>query len=183
MSTRITEMFEGVDKLDKKSVSFLLKAIESNNLPGFDYLEFKQALNGLRKMNMDDDTAMRSAFTTGTTVGLTKSKLIASAEHYRKVLMQEKGQFDNALKNQMAQKVHGKKEEKIKLSTRISEYQAKIKQLENEILKYQEKLEKADSEIEVAKGKIEETKHKFESTFADFINQIDRDIEKLKIVL
>ena len=162
---------------------FLLKAIENSNLPGFDYLEFKQALSGLRKMNMDEDTAMRSAFTTGTTVGLTKSKLIASAEHYRKVLMDEKGQFDHALQNQMAQKVHGKKEEKSKLTARIAEYQAKIKQLENEILKYQEKLDKADSEIAAARDKIEDTKNKFESTFSDFISQIDRDIEKLKVVL
>ena len=77
MSERILEIFSGIDKLDKKSVAFLLKAIKENNLPGFDYLEFKQSLNGLKKMDMDETTAIKSAFTTGSTVGLTKSKLIS----------------------------------------------------------------------------------------------------------
>ena len=40
MARSIAEMFADVDKLDKKSVAFLLKAIEENNLPGFDYLEY-----------------------------------------------------------------------------------------------------------------------------------------------
>ena len=183
MSAKMAKMFEGLDQLDKKSVSFLLKAIEENNLPGFDYLEFKLALNGLKEMNMDATTAIKSAFTTGSTVGLTKSKLINSAEHYKKVLMQEKQQFDNALQNQMAQRVHGKKEQKEKLTNKIRSYKAKIAELEAEILKYQDKLNNADNEINAAKSKIEDTQEKFENTFRDFVSQIDGDIQKLKDVL
>ncbi len=183
MSAKIRKMFNDLDRLDKKSVSFLLKAIEENNLPGFDYLEFKQALNSLKEMNMDSTTAIKSAFTTGSTVGLTKSKLINSAEHYKKVLMQEKSQFDTALKNQMAQRVHGKKEQKEKLTTKIGTYKAKIAELEAEILKYQDKLNNADSEIRAAKAKIEDTRDKFENTFQDFMTQIDEDIQTLKDVL
>ena len=179
----MSEMFEGADKLDKKSVSFLLKAIQENNLPGFDYLEFKQAMNGLKAMDMDATTAIKSAYTTGSTVGLTKSKLIASAEHYKKVLMQEKSQFDTALKNQMAQRVHGKKKEKETLTAKIQTYRAKITELENEILKFQDKLDKADSEINSAKLKIEDTKDKFEATYRNFVDQIDGDIKLLKEIL
>ena len=183
MSAKLANMFGGLDNLDKKSVSFLLKAIEENNIPGFDYLEFKLALNGLKAMDMDDTTAIKSAFTTGSTVGLTKSKLINSAEHYKKVLMQEKSQFDTALKNQMSQRVHGKKEQKEKLTTKIEAYRAKITELEAEILKYQDKLNNADSEINAAREKIEDTRDKFEKTFEDFMDQIDRDIMTLKDVL
>ena len=183
MSTKISAIFEGAGKLDQKSVSFLLKAIEQNNLPGFDYLEFKQALQGLKAMNMDATTAIKSAYTTGSTVGLTKSKLISSAEHYKKVLMQEKSQFDTALQNQMSQRVHGKKEQKETLTKKIATYRAKITELENEILKYQDKLNKADGEINDARASIEDTKDKFENTFNDFLSQIDRDIQTLKEVL
>ena len=183
MSIKITKLFAGSDGLDKKSVTFLLKAIEENNLPGFDYLEFKMALNGLKEMDMDDTTAVKSAFTTGKTVGLTKSKLITTAEHYRKVLMQEKTQFDTALKNQMDQRVHGKKEQKEKLNHKIKAYRDKIAELEAEIMKYQDKLNNADNEINAAKAKIEETRDKFENTFTDFVGQIDRDINMLKEIL
>ncbi|NND04809.1 MAG: hypothetical protein HKN87_00395 [Saprospiraceae bacterium] len=183
MSERTLEIFAGLDQLDKKSVSFLLKAIKENNLPGFDYLEFKQSLNGLQKMDMDETTAIKSAFTTGSTVGLTKSKLISSAEHYRSVIEKEKGQFDHALKKQMSQRVHGKKEEKEKLTHTIQSYQQKIKTLETEILKHKEKLDRADSEINAAKAKIEETRDKFEDTVKSLLGQIDGDIHKLKEVL
>ncbi len=183
MSIKVSEMFEGLDRLDQKSVSFLLKAIKENNLPGFDYLEFKQSLQALKAMNIDITTAIKSAFTTGSTVGLTKSKLIASAEHYKKVLLKEKQQFDTALQKQMTQRVHGKKEEKESLTKRIASYRAKISELENEIISYQEKLAKADGEIKSAKGKIEQTKNKFENTFDDFMGQIDHDIELLKDIL
>ena len=183
MSANLIKMFDDLDQHDKKSVSFLLKAIEENNLPGFDYLEFKLALVGLREMNMDSTTAIKSAFTTGSTVGLSKSKLIASAEHYKKVLMQEKSQFDNALQNQMTQRVHGKKAQKEKLTGKIETYKAKIAELEAEILKYQDKLNSADSEINAARAKIEDTRDKFEKTFSHFTGQIDQDIARLKDIL
>ncbi|MDH3246023.1 MAG: hypothetical protein OEM26_15490 [Saprospiraceae bacterium] len=183
MSKKINSAFEDLEKLDKKSVEFLIKAITENNLPGFDYLEFKQSFQALKQMDMTEKTAMKSAYTTGSTVGLTKSKLISSAEHYKKVLFTEKQQFDTALQKQIAQRVHGKKEEKETLTKKIATYQAKIQELETEILKYQEKLTKADSEIEAAKSKIEETRDKFEKTFDALLGQIDQDVALIKEIL
>ncbi|MCB0666578.1 MAG: hypothetical protein KDC80_12170 [Saprospiraceae bacterium] len=183
MARSIAEMFADVDKLDKKSVAFLLKAIEENNLPGFDYLEFKQALKGLMSMNMDQHTAIRSAFTTGTTVGLTKEKLISSAEHYRQVLLKEKSQFDAALQKQMTQRVDGKRNEKSTLANKIQAYKQKIQDIEAEINKLQDRLDKADSEIAAAEEKIHETKDKFETTFQSFVKEIEKDLDTLNTVL
>ena len=183
MARSISEMFSNVESLDKKSVAFLLKAIEESNLPGFDYLEFKQSLKALQKMDMDETIAIKSAFTTGNTVGLTKAKLISSAEHYRQVLMKEKNQFDAALQKQMAQRVDGKKSEKEALTKKMETYRNKIKELQNEIVKIQEKFDKADSEIDAAQAKIIETKEKFESTYQSFVSEIERDLQRLNDVL
>lgn len=183
MVRSIAEMFEDVDKLDKKSVAFLVKAIEENNLPGFDYLEFKQSLKGLKRMNMDQETAIKSAFTTGSTVGLTKEKLISSAQHYRQVLLKEKSQFDAALQKQLAHRVEGKRTEKETLAQKIEVYRNKIKDLETEITKLLDKLGKADSEIEAAQEKIDDTKEKFETTFQNFVKEIERDVDTLNSVL
>lgn len=183
MARSIAEMFDNVEKHDKKSVAFLLKAIEENNLPGFDYLEFKQSMNGLRQMNMDETTAIKSAFTTGNTVGLTKSKLISSAEHYRQVLMKEKKQFDSALQKQTVERVDGRRSEKEGLAKKIQSYQAKISELQAEIVKIQSKLDKADGEIDKAQAKINDTKEKFESTYQSFVKEIERDVDLLNQVL
>ena len=45
-----------------KFVDNLLKAIEANNLEGFDYLEYKQSLRSLSSMDMDEATKFNSAF-------------------------------------------------------------------------------------------------------------------------
>ena len=176
-------IFNGLDELDKKSVSFLLKAIKENNLPGFDYIEFKQSLNALLAMDMDAYTAIKSAFTTASTMGLTKANLLGSAEHYIQILKSEKSQFDDALNKQMASKVDGKQEQKKVLSGKIEDYRQKIKQLEQEIAKYQEKLDNADEEIEAARTKIENTKVKFEETFEHMLSEIENDITTIKETL
>lgn len=177
------DLFDGTEGLDKKSVSFLVKALQENNLPGFDYLEFKQALRALQKMDMDKDIAIRSAYTTGNTMGLTKAKLISSAEHYKQVLDKEKKQFDNALHKQLEQRVHGKKSEKETLIAKISAYEVKISELQKEITKIKDKLSKADAQISEAQAKIDDTKNKFEATYQSFISEISTDIKTLKEIL
>ena len=48
--------------LDDKSIEFISKAIEKANLPGFDYLEFRMAVDNLKKMDLDEATSFKSAF-------------------------------------------------------------------------------------------------------------------------
>ena len=49
-------------KVSSKFMEILFKAMEDNNLDGFDYLEFKQSLKSLEKMPMDEQTRFKSAF-------------------------------------------------------------------------------------------------------------------------
>jgi hypothetical protein len=58
---------------------------------------------------MDQALAIKSAFTTGSTMGLNKENLLKSVDFYKQVIQKEKVQFDIALKNQREQKVDGRK--------------------------------------------------------------------------
>ena len=166
--------------LDQKSVDFLTKALEKSNLPGFDYIEFKQSLDALSKLNIEEETAFKSAFATASTVGLTKTKLLHTAEHYKKVLANEKVQFDSALHKQIEQKVAGKEGEVNKLKDQIVKHQEKIKQLQDQIAKFQKTIDGADAQIDAARKKIESTRDGFEHTHQSILNQIDVDIENIK---
>jgi septal ring factor EnvC (AmiA/AmiB activator) len=166
--------------LDDKSVDFLTKALEKNNLPGFDYIEFKQSLAALAAMNLDESTAMRSAFATASTVGLTKMKLLETAEHYKKVLKDEKAQFDGALQKQVSQRVAGKEKEVEKLKLQIQKHEEKIAQLREQISKFQSTIDGADAQIQEAKSKIEATAQSFEMTHQSILNQIEKDIENIQ---
>ena len=166
--------------LDQKSVDFLTKALEKSNLPGFDYIEFKQSLDALSKLNIEEEMAFKSAFATASTVGLTKTKLLETAEHYKKVLANEKAQFDSALHKQVQQKVAGKEGEVKKLKDQIVKHQEKIQQLQDQLAKFQKTIDGADAQIDAARKKIESTREGFERTHQSILNQIDKDIENIK---
>lgn len=169
--------------LDQKSVNFLTKALEKSNLPGFDYIEFKQSLEALAKMDFEEEMAFKSAFATASTVGLTKNKLIETAQHYKKVLENEKSQFDDALQHQVEQKIAGKQTEVEKLKEQINKYKEKITQLEGQIAKHQATIDGADAQIQEDRTKIEATRENFERTHQSILNQIEKDIENINTYL
>ncbi|MBR9920873.1 MAG: hypothetical protein GYB31_08535 [Bacteroidetes bacterium] len=179
MQKDLKSIFGNVTGLDEKSVDFLTRALTKNNLAGFDYLEFKQSLSALEAMNMDEETAFKSAFATAATVGLTKEKLLKTAKHYHEVLDVEKKQFDAALGKQLNQRVSSKKSEVEKLKVKIEEYKKKIAELEARIAKSQEVINNADSEVQSALKKIETTRENFEFTYQTLKNQIDKDIQNI----
>ena len=180
MQKDLQSIFGQVTGLDDKSIQFLTQALSKNNLPGFDYLEFKQSLSALAALNMDEVTAFKSAFATAATVGLTKDKLLKTARHYKNVLDQEKKQFDEALQKQMNQRVASKRSEVEKLKQQIVDNQAKIKDLQDKIAKAQSTIDHADENIQAALEKIETTQKNFEYTYQSIQNQIDQDIQSIE---
>ena len=179
MDKKLDALF-GVDHgLDDKSVKFLTTALERNNLPGFDYIEYKQSLAALSAMDMPEEMAFRSAFATAATVGLTKEKLLKTAKHYKKILDTEKKQFDAALQKQMKQRVGGKMTEAQKLKKQIELIKVKIAELEEKMKSSQKIIDNAAAEIQAAKDKIEGTRQNFETTLQSLMNAIDEDIENI----
>lgn len=180
MQKKLKAVFEKHTDLDSKSVDFLVNALEKSNLPGFDYLEFKQSTAALQAMQLDEVTAMRSAFATASTIGLTRDKLIETAAHYKGVLLAEKKQFDTALQKQMDQRVNGKVQEVEKLKKQIEDYKLKIKQLEEKIISSQAVIDRADEDVREAKSKIEATSANFEQALRVIFEDIEEDIQQFK---
>ncbi len=180
MQKELKNIFDQHGSNDGKSLDFLTKALEKNNVQGFDYLEYKLSLGKLSQMGVDQEIAFKSAFATATTVGLTKEKLVSSAQHYKQVLGQEKAQFDLALKNQMEKRVKSKKVEIEKLKKNIQDWKNQIEQLQNQIAKSQATIDSADQHIQAEMDKIELTKANFESTHTNVLQQIDSDLNNIQ---
>ncbi len=178
MASDLNQIFNIGGTVDQKSLEFLTKALSRNNMQGFDYIEFKQSLSSLKQMNMDDETAIKSAFATASTVGLTKDKLVQTARHYQQIIDKEKAQFDEALQNQVREKIAGKKSEVERLKKQIEEDNKKIQALEEEIKKSQGTIDNADADIKAAEDKINATKNNFESTYQSMLGIIADDIDK-----
>jgi hypothetical protein len=174
-----TKMLFSNEGLDERSLDFLTTAIEKNNLPGFDYFEFKRAVMSLLQMQMDEATAYKSAFTTATTVGLTKDKLVETAGYYRNVVVKEKDQFDQALQAQHNTKVASREQENNRLRDQIERHKAEVTRLQNEIAGYLQQMEQNEGAVKIETEKLEKAKMGFERTHQNVILQIERDIENI----
>ena len=174
-----TKSLFAAEGLDERSLEFLSNAIEKNNLPGFDYFEFKRAVAALLQMNLDEPTAYKSAFATAATVGLTKEKLIETAGYYREVLLKEKNQFDKALDTQNATKVTSKEQEIKRLRDQIERHKAEIVRLQDEMAGYLNQIDQAETSVKMEAEKLEKTKASFERTHQSLLLQIDKDVESM----
>lgn len=180
MNLNLKEIFDDKNQLDKKSLDFLLNAIEKNNQNGFDYLEFKQALIRLEHLDIDEGTAIKTAFATATTVGLTKDKLVDSADYYLTILKDEFKQFNTALEKQMESRVHSKEKQKTALESKKATLQKKINTLNAELKDLENKLNNIDTEADAARKKIEETSERFGQTLHAISKRIEADMDQFK---
>lgn len=167
------------DGQDERSLEFLANAIERNNLPGFDYFEFKRAVFTLMQMQLDEATAQKSAFTTAATLGLTKDKLIETASYYHDVLIKEKDQFDKALENQNTQKIASPQAEIVRLKDQIERHKKEISRLQDEIGAYLNQIDQSEETVKLETEKLAKTKEGFNRTHQSVLLQIERDIESM----
>lgn len=164
-------------KPDSKFLNSLLTAVEANNLEGFDYLEYKQALQSLPK-HLDEKTRFESAFAMAKTMGASQGKLIQSGQHYVNVLSKEQGKFLNAYKGKL-ETAKGTAEIK-NLEQSMAQKQAQIEKLQKEIADGQKVLEQKKSAINQSVAKVELTKDKFLSAYKVVAGQIEEDIKKMQ---
>jgi len=170
---------QNTGKADPKFVDVLLKAIEANNIDGFDYLEFKQSLQSMSNLDMDEKTKYQSAFAMAKTMGATPTKLVSSAKHYVNILRKEESKFSDALKNQRQRQVQDRENGIKQLENSIVEKQKQIKQLEAQIEDHKKQLAEKRETINTAVAKVENTKNGFVNAYNKVMGQIEADIQKM----
>jgi chromosome segregation ATPase len=167
-------------KVRAKFMEVLLKAMDANNLKGFDYLEYKQSLNSLKNMPMDEKTRYQSAMAMAKTMGGNPDMLTQTAQHYIDVLKNEEQKFEQALSNQIATQVDSKKQQIKKLEETIASKAAKIKELTQQIETHQKKQEVLGKEIKAASSKVASTKNDFIASYNSLVSQIQEDINNIQ---
>ena len=177
----IAESKEGAPgRVKKKFMEVLLRAMEANNIEGFDYLEYKQSLNSLQKMPMDEKTRYQSALAMAQTMGGNPDQLVKTAQHYVDVLKREEDKFEEALANQMSTQVDSKKQEIKKLEETIASKAQKIKELTKQIENHQQKQELLSKEIKEASEKVASTKNDFIASYNSLVSQIQEDMDNIQ---
>ncbi len=164
---------------DEKFINRLLGALEQHNVEGFDYLEYKQSLQNLGNVEMDEATKYKSALAMAKTMGATNTKLIDSASHYLKVLSREESKFLEAFKTQQSRQVSNRNQQIENLQKGIAQKEAQIKKMQEEIEAAKKSLDEQKKNINQANAKVQATKDSFYHAYHIVVQQISDDLEKM----
>jgi hypothetical protein len=170
-------------KVTPKFTEILFHALEKSNLPGVDYLEYRQSLLSLEKMPMEEKVRYQSAFAMAQAMGATPQKLVESAAHYVDVLKGEEAKFEQALANQEASKIQGRRQKIDMLNRAIQEKAEQVKRLTQEMEQHHQEMEKLQQDIHEATASMETTKNNFLASYNLLVSQILKDVENMKSYL
>ena len=165
---------------NEKFVNILLGALEKNNIQGFDYLEYKQALQNLSSVQMDEGTRYKSAMAMAQTMGATPQILQSSADKYIKVLQAEENKFLDSFNKQQNARINAQKTELQSLEKSISDKTKRIEQLKAEIEAEKKSLESKKQSSNKAAAKVTATKDGFYLAYNIVVNQIKEDLANIK---
>ena len=170
-------------KVTDKFMNILLGAMDKNNLDGFDYLEYKQSLQSLQNMDMDEATRYQSAFAMAKTMGATPKKLLETANHYVNVLKTEEQKFGQALVSQKEKQIGNRHQRLEQLGQAVEHKRKQIEQLTKEIETHEQETTQIKEQISDASVKVENTKNNFVVTYQLLTGQIQEDIRKMQSYL
>lgn len=166
--------------VDEKMVEFLSKAIEDANIPGFDYIEFRNALAAMASAPLPENQKYIAVFATASTMGLTKEKLLSAIDHYQGILDSKKKEFQEQVDQMTALQVTKREELKSAKEAEIQALMVQIQEAQAAIaVKQQEALE-INSEIGRERLNIQQTASSFEATYNFVSGKLQGDKQKIE---
>ncbi len=167
---------------DQKIFDSLIKVLEDKNLPGEDYMEFMEALQNMKNIPLEETVKMQTVLATLSTKGLTKQKILESADFYVKVLEDEKNKFNEALKQETVKQIGSKQDEIKSLEEQNKSKTEQIAQLTENINQNQQQISKIKASMEEASVKIKTTESNFNYTFDTVVSQIKNNSVKINSI-
>lgn len=145
--------------------STLESIIEKENLPGPDVYELITSVKELQVSGLSEDQAYRSSFTAFKSMGLTKDKLIETANHYLSILSSVYSEFQTD--------IIGKKQDEL---TKLDEYRTQLmKEIESKTSELNElgiKRNSLNTEVISTKQEIDGSYNRMDSLFKGVILKI-----------
>ena len=168
---------------DPEMIKILQEAIETSNLPGFDYIEFRDSLVRMASVPMTEEQKFQAVFATAQSVNCTKQILLDAVDHYLKVIADKAAEFQSYVQGVEATEITAKQEAVSKLTKEI---EAKADEINQLTLTIQEKRKQQDAlnlEIVQAQQDIQNKKSSFEATRVLVANNLTSDRTKIDTYL
>jgi uncharacterized protein YoxC len=129
-----------------KFAQYFERLFSEANLPGPDYFEYMKMIQAMSSL-ANEEARYSAAFAGLSVQGLSKQKLLSSAQEYLTLLEKDAANFGSTINAALAEKVHGKKIE-------MEEKEARIQQLSNEIAQLNNSIAALEKEVTENEEKI-----------------------------
>lgn len=158
--------------VDDKFLDMLWSVIEQNNMPGQDYFEFKQAIESMSSLPIDERNKFLTTFTIFQSQGCKKESLTTSVDNYINVIKSELSNFNSEFENQKHQKVTSRLE-------KVEETKKKVQRLNEEIVELNNFILSETQAAQQEEMSLRMTANNFETSAQKIISVLESDKNKI----
>ena len=173
-STQMVTNMTGV--ADEKFVNMLKKVIEDNNIPGQDYFEYKQSIDALASLPLDERTKFITIYATFKLQGCTKDVLLSSIDKYILVVQNEETNFNTQLSEERNANVTSK-------TGQIEDAKTKLEELNKQIAETNTFIITASQEVQNAELKLQMTENSFKKSVEKVVGMLQADKDKINVYI
>lgn len=170
------------DEIDKFEKHFE-KVFDQANLPGPDYYEFWKMMETLAVHIRDERSRFAATFASLSIQGLTKEKLIETAQQYKTLVGDDRTRFEKVAQEKLEQDIGQKRRELRQLEETVAKHTELIRKLTQEITDSQQAMKGLQDTISEEENKLEKNKRGYMVACDAMIRKIESDITKIQTTL
>lgn len=180
-------------EVEEQYLNHFMDFLEKNNIPGLDYLEFANLLHKQFEKfgnTLSESQLYEMAFMSFETQGITKQRLIETANTYLKLIADHKKEFDQYLANDGAKTVQDKTNENARLIKANSDAAIQIENLQKQIMQIQgavntnsQTINANTAIIQGEQQKLQAKQVKFEAAYRLVVEKLTGDAQKIQTLL
>jgi len=171
-------------QIDPDVLKMLEEAISANNIPGFDWFEFRESLTKMKGIPMTEEQMYKAVFATAQALGsVTKKSLIDSVSHYISVIEKEASKFQTFVDSNIKKVILGKKSRIEELNTVIATKVEEINTITKTIQEMKAEQDKLSVEVYNDEIGVQNKILSFEATKKDILVRLQQDQQKLETYL
>lgn len=170
-------------QVDPEMAKILEDAISQSNLPGFDYIEFRDALVKMANIPMTEEQRFNAVFAAAQAIGTTKEALINAINHYLTVVETKRVEFYRYVEGVTDAEVTSKEKALQELEQSIQKEAAQIQALTESIQKRRQQQAETNAAMATARTTIQNKVNAFEATRAALVSSLETDRSKIDTFL
>jgi methyl-accepting chemotaxis protein len=170
---------EALDKFEKHFEELFNKA----NLPGPDYYEFWKMMETLEPHIKEERARISATYASLVIQGLTKEKLVDTAEKYKALIQEDKNRFEKAVNEKGEGEIGQKRQQLKQMDETIAQQMETIRKLTQEIAETQAAMGKLNTAIAEEEHKLMQNKQGYTLACDAMLQKITDDVNKIQTTL